>query len=160
MDVHVHSHVSVAIKKVKGVRKMDGYNGIRRRRNIKLSWDQEEPLESVYKNPGWDNDEPKLEEDYEDVEQYEEDKEIDEDDSYEENRESNTFLIDGKPFVPKQRSKKESFMDTHDRYTTYLEKNLLHIIRMLQENGQIESITKFINASIKEHLMNNYHNEK
>ncbi len=141
---------------------MNDYYGTRRRRNINLSWEQEGPVESVYTNPGW-NKEPELEEEYEVIEEYEENNGIIDDEEEYKMIEKDGHYIDGKQFVPKelptQQKKKESFMDTHSRYTTYLEKNLLHIIRMLQESGQIESITKFINDSIKERLMSKYHNE-
>lgn len=69
------------------------------------------------------------------------------------------FLIDGKQFIPKTVTKKQSFADTHVKLTTYLEKNLNQIIRMLQKQGQIESITKFINDSVKNHLLNHYYKD-
>ena len=44
------------------------------------------------------------------------------------------------------------------RVTTYLEKNIHQIVHMLHKQGHIESITKFVNDSIKDYLMNHYHN--
>lgn len=70
---------------------------------------------------------------------------------------ASSAYINGKPFIPKQPPKKETFADTHIRITTYLEKNVHQIIRMLQKQGHIASITQFINDSIKEHLLNQYH---
>ncbi|MED0665948.1 hypothetical protein P4T04_06405 [Bacillus badius] len=139
---------------------MDGYYGMRRKRNLKLLEDHERPNEFVHTNPAWD-DEPELEEGYEEVEEYyhSEDEPEDEEAEVYSDDSANGLFIDGKLFVPKKKRKKETFMDTHVRYTTYLEKNLLQIIRMLQESGQVESITKFINDSIKDHLLNHYHND-
>jgi hypothetical protein len=71
-----------------------------------------------------------------------------------------SFFLDGKPFVPKIQPKKQSFADTHIRVTTYFEKNVHQIIRILQKQGQIDSITKFVNDSIKEYLLNNYNENK
>lgn len=66
------------------------------------------------------------------------------------------WMIDGKVFIPKIESvqEKPTFKDSHTRVTTYLENNLHLIIQMLLEHGQIESITGFINDSIKYYLMN------
>lgn len=70
--------------------------------------------------------------------------------------EKEVLMIDGNHFVPKSQQKKQSFSDNHVRITTYFEKNVHQIIKMLQEQGQIESITKFVNDSIKAHLLNEY----
>ncbi|ARK22272.1 hypothetical protein [Sporosarcina ureae] len=66
------------------------------------------------------------------------------------------LTIDGKLFVPKKQPKKQPFSETHVKLTTYLEVNLNQIIRMMQANGQIDSITHFVNQAIKEYLMTNY----
>ncbi|UGB30585.1 hypothetical protein [Metabacillus sp. B2-18] len=71
--------------------------------------------------------------------------------------EGKQMFIDGRPFIPKQQQKKQTFDDTHVRITTYLEKNVHQIVRMLQKQGQIESITKFVNDSIKAYLLNEFH---
>jgi hypothetical protein len=164
---------------------MDGFN-TRRKRNIDLSHLRESLPQT---NMDWENEEVvELEEDYEEVEmeldndEYEEEYEDEEvdvdvhvdvgvDESSEEvvtksnqwsdgdNGQDTQMFINGKPFVPKQIPKKQTFADTHIRITTYLEKNVHQIIRMLQDQGQIESIAKFVNDSIKEHLMNRYHND-
>ena len=151
---------------------MTGFNGRGRKRNIDLSRLDRNDNTTVHFNSGWNNEEeqtievPELEEGYEEIEEVDNTTEEIEMDECEEqepvenfNDEIHTGLsIDGKPFIPKQQIKKQSFMDTHVKLTTYLEKNLNQIIRMLQENGQIESITKFINDSVKEHLLNHYQN--
>lgn len=65
------------------------------------------------------------------------------------------WMIDGKVFIPKLEpiQEKPTFKESHTRITTYLENNLHVIIQILQEHGQIESITGFINDSIKYYLM-------
>lgn len=65
------------------------------------------------------------------------------------------WMIDGKVFVPKIESvqEKPTFKESHTRVTTYLENNLHVIIKLLQEHGQIETISGFINDSIKYYLM-------
>ncbi|MEL4024037.1 hypothetical protein [Lysinibacillus endophyticus] len=65
------------------------------------------------------------------------------------------WMIDGKVFIPKIKTlqQKPLFKDSHKRITTYVENNLHLIIQMLLEHGQIESITSFINDSIKYYLM-------
>lgn len=108
-----------------------------------------------------ENDEMELEEDYEEIELENEEYEMKVEKENVQiaeinttsNQENNQLFIDGKPFVPKQIQKKQSFNETHVRITTYLEKNLHQIIHMLLEQGQIESISKFINDSVKEHLL-------
>lgn len=70
------------------------------------------------------------------------------------------IFINGQPFIPKQIKKKQPFAETHVRITTYLEKSVHQIIRILQKQGQIESITKFINESIKAHLLDEYNKNK
>ncbi|MFD2679257.1 hypothetical protein [Bacillus seohaeanensis] len=156
---------------------MDGYYG-RRKRNLDLSH-----LKQPLPNNDLDHTEYELEEDFEEIELEPEEDEEELEEGYEEeiieyeepseeeqvivNSQStdvneiaaNPLFIDGKPFVPKPIKKKQTFAETHVRITTYLEKNIHQIIRMLQSQGQIESITKFVNDSVKEYLMNNYHNE-
>lgn len=65
------------------------------------------------------------------------------------------WLIDGKVFVPNlaPTQGKPTFKESHTRTTTYLENNLHILIHLLLEHGQIESITAFINDSIKYYLM-------
>jgi vesicle coat complex subunit len=157
---------------------MDGYY-TRRKRDLDLSH-----LKQPLPNNDLDNTEYELEEDFEEIElepeeddeELEEGYEVEEIIDYNEPSEEvhriinnrsidgndtgdKQMFIDGKPFVPKPMKKKQTFADTHVRITTYLEKNIHQIIRMLQSQGQIESITKFVNDSVKEYLMNNYHNE-
>lgn len=70
--------------------------------------------------------------------------------------EQKQWIINGEVFSPKiiQVIEKPKFKDTHTRVTTYIENNLHIIIKMLQDEGQIESISSFINESIKYYLMN------
>lgn len=130
-----------------------GYYG-RRKRNFDFSRFKESSPSTSIK---WD-DEPELEEGYE----YEDEGVEEEEQRVEEYNKNDNFsneqqlFLDGKPFVLKQKPKKESFAETHIRVTTYLEKNVNQIIRMLQKQGQIESITHFINESIKFYLMEQY----
>jgi len=146
---------------------MDSYYGMRRKRNIKLRSDHESSNEKVFSNPAWDHqgvethvdeEEIELEEDYEELDVLDED-ELDTFEDKESTDLTDALTIDGKPFIPKQQQKKQSFADTHVKLTTYLENNLNTIIRMLQKQGQIESITKFVNDSVKEYLINHYHND-
>jgi len=108
---------------------MSEYNGgfgSRRKRNLKLIPDHERPNESVYRNTGWYNEPvPMMEE--EDIEEVEEEttyeiEEVEVDDqSFSKDAEQPTELfIDGIKFVPKRKPKKELFMETHIRYTTYI----------------------------------------
>ncbi|PKG24280.1 hypothetical protein [Niallia nealsonii] len=122
----------------------DVYYGMRRKRNIDLSRFREQEV--------------KLEEGYEEYEEELEDEDSEIECTYASTRDESEemLLLNGKPFIPKIKPKKQSFSDTHVRITTYLEKNVQQIIRILQQQGQIESITKFVNDSIKEHLMNKY----
>lgn len=141
---------------------MNGFNS-RRKRNIDSSYlRQTLPQTSI----NWGNEEVEIEEDYEELEMELDNDEAEEAMEYYEAlpeeanpKQNNQLFIDGKPFVPKQIPKKQSFNETHIRITTYLEKNVHQIIHMLLEQGQIESISKFINDSIKEHLMQRYHND-
>jgi hypothetical protein len=156
---------------------MDGYYG-RRKRNLDLSrlkqplpnndldhteYELEEDFEEIELEP--EEDEEELEEGYEEeIIEYEEPSEEDKVIINSQSTDGNDIaakplLIDGKPFVPKPMKKKQTFAENHVRITTYLEKNIHQIIRMLQNQGQIESITKFVNDSVKEYLMNNYHND-
>ncbi|WP_108668942.1 hypothetical protein [Peribacillus acanthi] len=134
------------------------YYGTRRKRNIDLSrYRQENTSPSIE----WEKEE-ELEEGYE----YEETDEGDGEDftTYEESNNSwesdsdhpEQLFLNGKLFKIKQQPKKQSFNDTHVRITTYLEQNVHQILRMLQKQGQIESITKFVNESIKSYLMEQY----
>jgi hypothetical protein len=157
---------------------MDGYYG-RRKRNLDLSH-----LRQPLPDSNWKHADDELEEDFEEIELEPEEDEEELEEGYEveeiidyiepsdevhkiinnrsvdgKDTENKQLFIDGKPFVPKPMKKKQTFADTHVRITTYLEKNIHQIIRMLQSQGQIESITKFVNDSVKEYLMNNYHNE-
>lgn len=137
-----------------------GYYGMRRKRNIDLSrFRHEEPSTSIK----W---EEELEEgyEYEEVIEYDDDEASQEDvhersnEGKNDENEKEVLLLNGKPFMFKEIPKKETFADTHVRVTTYIEKNLHQIIRMLQKQKQIKSITRLINDSIKDHLMNKYHN--
>lgn len=136
------------------------YIGNRRKRNLNLARCYQ--TESIEKD-AWEQEE--LEEGYE-MEEIEdtdlESKEWKDSETQEEvthgKLEQETFFLNGKIFIPKQKQKKETFADSHVRITTYLEKNVHQIIRMLQKQGQIESITKLVNDSIKEYLMKEYSN--
>jgi hypothetical protein len=148
---------------------MDGYHGfgVRRKRNIDLSGYRQEPPkvqeqweDDIELEEGFEYEEVELEAEEEEEEEEEED-ELAVNESGQENpsRPNNsTFYLDGKPFVPKQQPKKQSFAETHVRITTYMEKNIHMIVQMLHKQGQIESITKFVNDSIEENLLNHYHN--
>ncbi|WP_108672462.1 hypothetical protein [Peribacillus acanthi] len=137
---------------------MDQYYGMRRKRNIDLSrhrqpFAKDQQYEVEIED---DEEEIELEEGYEEIEEYE-DEDINEVDlPHEDLGDPNYFMLDGKPFKLKQQSKKQSFSETHVRTTTYLDKNVHQIIRMLQQQNQIESITKFINDSIKHYLTTKY----
>lgn len=140
---------------------MENYYGIGRRRNLDINHhhQQSEQLHTVEEGV-------ELEEGFEYEEVMDHDDEPLEEDHMERNQladmdnaQDKQMLINGKPFVNKKILKKHTFTDTHVRITTYLEKNVNQIIRMLHKQGQIESITGFINDSIKDHLMNNYHND-
>lgn len=154
-----------------------GFN-TRRKRNIDLGgakkplppteedWNQGE-LEEGYEEIELENDEMELEEDDEEIELENDEYEMElekesvqiEDANIVTSKQDKQMFIDGKPFVPKQIQKKQSFNETHVRITTYLDKNLHQIIHMLLEQGQIESISSFINDSVKEHLLSQYNNE-
>ncbi|MFD1734997.1 hypothetical protein ACFSCX_00325 [Bacillus salitolerans] len=140
---------------------MNQYYGMRRKRNIDLSR-QSQSLGHDYQYEvelEEDKEVVELEEGYEEIEEVEEyEEEVHLPDDYQ--SEQNYFMLDGKPFKLKQQFKKESFSETHVRVTTYLDKNIHQIIKMLQHHKQIESITKFINDSIKDQLMNKYNQDK
>lgn len=142
------------------------YFGTRRKRNIDLSRFQREEYSSGI---NWGNNKELREEtgfEEETVEGIEE-MEVEEaepsdewsadTDSTELNGEQ--LYLNGKLFKMKSKSTKQSFTETHVRITTYLEKNVHQIIHLLQKQGQIDSITKIINDSVKEYLMNNYQDE-
>lgn len=120
---------------------------------------------AVHTIRGWNHEKSKsyteeLEEDEEEYEVEEEDYEYEDVLEIVESEEKNSeFLIDGKQFIPKTVTKKQTFADTHVKLTTYVERNLNQIIRMLHKQGQIKSITNFINDSIKDHLLNHYHKD-
>ena len=65
------------------------------------------------------------------------------------------WIINGEVFLPKiiNVESKPTFKETHTRVTTYIENNLHIIIKLLQEHNQIDSITAFINDSIRYYLM-------
>jgi len=140
--------------------------GSRRKRNISLIPENERTGESVYRNTGWHN-EPVLQVEEEDIEVFEEETACDveeievEDQSFGKDAEQQPkeLFIDGVKFVPKCKPKKELFMETHIRYTTYINKDVMQIIRQLDEGEQIGSITHLINEAIKEHLLNHYNND-
>ena len=69
--------------------------------------------------------------------------------------EQKKWIINGEVFSPKiiDIEEKPLFKDTHTRVTTYIENNLHTIIKLLQEYNQIDSITAFINDSIRYYLM-------
>jgi hypothetical protein len=138
---------------------MEGYYGVRRKRNIDISRYQEQVTKSKTER----EEEIELEEGYEEYE--EEDYEVESEvevpgivNAYDRTRgeQEELLMLNGKLFVPKIQPKKQTFSDTHTRVTTYLEKNVHQIIKILQQQGQIESITKFVNDSIKDHLMSKY----
>ena len=68
------------------------------------------------------------------------------------------FMIDGKPFEIKLQKTKPTFQESHTRITTYLENNLHSIVRILQKQKEIESITAFINDAVKYYLKEKYKN--
>src|SRR5690606_29724160 len=126
----------------------------RRKRNIDLSRFRDEESSSGI---NWGNNkEPKEEIEFE--EEIEEVEPSDEGDSHTNNIGLNAeqLSLNGKPFRMKTKPVKQPFTETHVRVTTYLEKNVHQIIHMLQKQGQIESITKFINDSVKDYLINHY----
>lgn len=138
---------------------MEEYYGMRRKRNIDLSRFYEQVANS---KGNWKED-VELEEGYEEYEEEDYDVASEEDDpgivnacSQTRDEQEELLMLNGKPFVPKLQPKKQTFSDTHIRITTYLEKNVHHIIKILQQQGQIESITKFVNDSIKDHLTSKY----
>jgi hypothetical protein len=144
---------------------MDSNYGTRRKRNIDMSRFYREDETKKYSATGWINEkseeDTELEVDYEEVEEITEyDSDTDEDVEETSEEGSGQYFIDGKQFVAKEKPKKALFMETHIRYTTYIDKNVMRVIRLLQENGQIESITTFINDGIKEHLFHKYSNNK
>jgi hypothetical protein len=134
----------------------DGYYGMRRKRNIDLSRFRQQ--DTVTK-PNWDE-EIELEEgyEYEEIEEVEEEKKEEQDEeTKDESNDHPPLYLDGKLFVPKKKlQKKQSFSETHVRVTTYLEKNVHQIIRILQKQGHIDSITQFVNDSIKAYLLEQY----
>lgn len=143
----------------------EGYYGMRRKRNIDLSRFRREESSNVDRV-----NEDELEEEVEfgeEIEEGEEEIEIEEQDlsvewaSHHDNDylEEEQLYLNGKVFHVKQQPKKQSFNETHVRITTYLERNVHQIIRILQKQGQIESITKFINDSVKDYLMNHYQDD-
>lgn len=145
-----------------------GFN-TRRKRNIDLGgakkplpptdedWTQGE-LEEGYEEIELENEVIELENDDYEIKVEKENVQIDEINTTS-SQQNNQMFIDGKPFVLKQIQKKQSFNETHVRITTYLDKNLHQIIHMLLEQGQIESISRFVNDSVKEHLLSQYNNE-
>lgn len=133
-----------------------GYYGMRKKREIDLTrFRQDDQVSSIK----W-SDEEELEEGYE-YEEVESDLEEKMETAHDSNSNSEGlnqehFILDGKPFRVKSQKRKQSFAETHVRTTTYLEKNVHQIIRLLQNQNQIESITKFINDSIKHYLTTKY----
>ncbi|MBE4907872.1 hypothetical protein IMZ08_07370 [Bacillus luteolus] len=135
------------------------YNGSRRMRNIDIS-----AFDEVKRSKAIWSDEPELEEGYEIVLEEGEELEL-ENEEYEEvvteydNKKINehqVHYLNGKVFIPKTKQKKQSFSETHVRITTYLEKDVHQIIRILKKQGQVDSITKLVNESIKEYLLQEY----
>ncbi|KZZ85051.1 hypothetical protein [Bacillus sp. SJS] len=134
----------------------------RRKRNFQYDFNKNRGNEPIREEEYED-----IEEEYEDLEEgYEYDEEgfqpeDHESDPIEDDKEENqVFILNGKPFVPKETiERKKTFAETHVRVTTYLEMNVHQIVHMLQKNGKIESITKLVNESIKDYLMNHYHND-
>ena len=166
MDVDVHVEVDLHVDENitrRGAKMVENYYGTRRKRNIDLSRFREEKSSSSGLH--WGNNEDQEEMQYEEeLEEGEEEVEVDETESSDEwdshtgvdHTDQQQIYLNGKPFHVKQQAKKQSFNETHLRITTYLERNVHQIIRMLQKQGQIESITKFINDSVKDYLMNQY----
>jgi hypothetical protein len=66
------------------------------------------------------------------------------------------FQIEGKPFKLKAVAGKKKFSDTHVRFTTYLEKDLHNTIQLMNKQGYFDSITQFINDSVKAYLLEHY----
>lgn len=82
--------------------------------------------------------------------------EIESDDNIEISDLKTIDTLNGEPFAIKDQPVKLSFDMTHTRITTYLENNIHQIVRILLKQGQIDSITKFINDSIQDNLLKNY----
>ena len=155
---------------------MENYYGTRRKRNLNYSgncpvesgsinWDRDAELEEGEEIELEEDDDMELEADeegeeidYDEGEDANDDVGVNEDVTDDENQtdKGQLFYLDGKLFVPKGQKKKQSFAETHVRVTTYFEKNVLQIIRILQEKGQIESITQLVNDSVKAHLIQKY----
>lgn len=135
------------------------YYGARRKRHIDMS-----RFEDRRHSINW-GEEPDLEEEYEDEDVNEYDSEpfnsesVVEEQIKEELIQEQQLMLNGKPFVLKEQQKKKSFAETHVRITTYLEINVHQIIKMLHNQGQIESITKLVNDSVKVYLEKVYSKE-
>jgi hypothetical protein len=133
--------------------------GERRKRNLNLLRDDQSiKLQRLLTDEDDWNEEEELEEGFEELEVYEESEEEQETENNE--TKPSVFLIDGKPFAIKQQAKKPTFQESHTRITTYLENNLHSIVKILQEQKQIESITSFINDSVKHYLMEKFQDKR
>jgi hypothetical protein len=141
--------------------------GERRRRNINLFSDDQIQKQTVsIEEEEWVEEESfeleegsELEEGYE----YEESYSKNDDAALVEHQTENkptVFLIDGKPFVVKEQAKKPTFQESHTRITTYLENNVYSIVKILQEQGQMDSITSFINESVKHYLVEKFQDKR
>lgn len=131
-----------------------GYNGYgtRRKRNIQylskettagIDWGSNEELEEGMEE--------------EEIVEAEQSEEIDSSMGDNEHLNQDQLYLNGQPFKIKSKPVKQSFAETHIRVTTYLEKNVHQIIRMLQKQGQIDSITSLVNESIKAYLLSEFH---
>ncbi|MFD2443708.1 hypothetical protein ACFSO7_06885 [Bacillus sp. CGMCC 1.16607] len=131
--------------------------GERRKRNINLLRDEQtiQKKRLLTDEDDWLEEESDLEEDYEEIEVYEE-MDDNEEEPEQDELSATVFLIDGKPFALKQQEKKPTFQESHTRITTYLQNNLYSIVKILQKQNQIESITSFINESVKHYLLERY----
>jgi len=146
--------------------------GERRKRNIDMSrFERSDQTLSIFKDKNEKViDEYQVEDDdyeYEEItvnsgEELEEaEEELDEEleaDTLEEHleRDPQQLYIDGKPFVPKQKKRKPTFEESYDRITSYLEKDIHLIVRMLLKQNQITSITALINDSVKAYLLSEF----
>lgn len=145
--------------------------GERRKRNIDMSrFERKDKTLSIFKDKNEeDSDEYQVdngEYDYEEIiinsdeelEEAEEElnEEIEDDEVEDEvKKDTKQLYIDGKPFVPKQKKRKPTFEESHVRITTYLEKDIHMIVKMLIEQNQT-SIKALINESVKAYLLSEF----
>jgi hypothetical protein len=136
--------------------------GVRRKRNINFKCNEQHPNQEILGIQWQDSAPSTLQKEREVVEEWETETHQDEEHltsnngnksaSPHTNRQS-PFILDGKPFSPRTFKKKKAFSETHVRFTSYLERDLYHVVQLLKNQGYIESITELINDSIKDYLL-------